>query len=786
MAHRIYITDNIDVVELDTEDIDTQSIFSLLDIGDISTRKDNIKMIQFHGTKQNNQAFGTFFDLGRVSSFDIPNRLLFNFNPLRSVTAVIYEESELIFKGSLRLSKITIDGNGECIYETIVTGSFIDIKTALQDRLLSDLDFSYLKHRYNMTNIKNSWSGSTERHNVAANTYSSTTFSYGSGYVYPCIDYGYTYYSATTATTVNHFHACNFKPAIYVKEYMDAIFRQPILSGFTYEIRGSEDFKNQFNQLIIPNASEGNSELFSGATTTYFKPYLVLYQHFCVGVEDKALVPISSYTVSGSSNLDFAGTVLVTNPTYNDKLVVKSTFSASALIRYNMDWTHHMSGMFAYLYPEKPVITVKLVKRTFATNNNTENWASVGEQSTTIEQNSNGVITGFVRVALTEFKNTEELAVMVSVNQKYNLTGVVNYKVNSLFLDIPATNLDTFGTLPNQNLNQFIKVEVRPSLTGGTSITPKAPENIKQMDFLKGIINQFNFVTYTRNDNHKHLIFEKYDDFFILTETPYVKDHALDWTNKIDYSKGVVNKSNIDLPKSYIFTHKNDNDIMTDKYFKKYNRIYGQLSFDDQYGLEEQKKVELLFSPLIPVSESNTDRMYPLLYQDNSGAKKISKTNIRMGYYTGLKPCVDYSICSEELSGSSWVAKTYYTGNTYPMVSNYHITGTPHFVTGTTVIHDLHFAAPLEYYIGVPYEFANAETNYRNYVDQITDLTHQDVAYIECYAKLTPIDITNLDFRYPVYINTGIMNAAYFKVIRVEYSGMDSLSKVQLQKIVFY
>ena len=153
MGYKVFLTDDINLVELDTEDIDVKSVYALLDITDIVARKGNIKSIQFKGTKTNNYAFGTIFDLGRTSDFNDNNKLLFNYNPLRSVTTLVYEDSELIFKGSLRISDIDVDRFGNVVYNTVLTSSFLDLKNVLQDKFLTDIDFNNLTHTYDYNNI---------------------------------------------------------------------------------------------------------------------------------------------------------------------------------------------------------------------------------------------------------------------------------------------------------------------------------------------------------------------------------------------------------------------------------------------------------------------------------------------------------------------------------------------------------------------------------------------------------------------------------------------------------
>src|ERR1700733_6985266 len=102
MNYQVFLSDGLDIAELDVEEVDFQSIFAVSDIMDIVARRDNVKSISFKTTKNNNEVFGFLFDLGRTTDINNPINLYFNYNPIRPVLAYIYEDSMLIFKGSLR------------------------------------------------------------------------------------------------------------------------------------------------------------------------------------------------------------------------------------------------------------------------------------------------------------------------------------------------------------------------------------------------------------------------------------------------------------------------------------------------------------------------------------------------------------------------------------------------------------------------------------------------------------------------------------------------------------
>lgn len=72
--------------------------------------------------------------------------------------------------------------------------------------------------------------------------------------------------------------------------------------------------------------------------------------------------------------------------------------------------------------------------------------------------------------------------------------------------------------------------------------------------------------------------------------------------------------------------------------------------------------------------------------------------------------------------------------------------------------------------------------SFSNYQKQLQELSHADNVTVECNILLNETDISNLDLKIPVWIDTPNGNA-YFKVISVEYSNNTEPSFVKLQKI---
>jgi hypothetical protein len=180
------------------------------------------------GTANNNKLLGNIFDFNNAN-FDNPldPNVLANFNAARNASARIEIDGLQIMKGVLRLLEIVhVDGAIE--YECALFGELGGFINALGNKRLEDLDFSAYDHTYSYANIVASW-----------NTSGSTS------YCYPLIDYG------NVSTDKINFQYKTFKPALFVREYLDKIFTG---SGYTYEcdLFNTSDFR----KLVVPNNSK--------------------------------------------------------------------------------------------------------------------------------------------------------------------------------------------------------------------------------------------------------------------------------------------------------------------------------------------------------------------------------------------------------------------------------------------------------------------------------------------------------------------------------------------------
>jgi len=284
ISTEIYVEDyKLDLLQ----DISTEFTYAIDDITDFGSKNTSFsKTISLSGTAINNQIFGFVFDLGNANFFDntLPN-VNYNFNASKAAQCKIFIDKVQIFKGTLRILEIVVDGK-TIEYQCSVFGELGGFITALGNSRIEDLDFSAYNHTYNVTNIINSWDASV-----------------GSGYYYPLIDYG-NVSTGEFGTYKKDFQVKAFRPALYVAEYISKMFAA---TDYTYELNLQAGDLELYNRLIIPH----NQKVFSNSTNVQLDAYPIDQTYSGTGVEiylEFGAFTLGNFTLTESNTkFTFAG-----------------------------------------------------------------------------------------------------------------------------------------------------------------------------------------------------------------------------------------------------------------------------------------------------------------------------------------------------------------------------------------------------------------------------------------------------------------------------------------------
>lgn len=185
--------------------------------------------ITLPGTHNNNNILRDIFDFGLL--IDYPIDKIINCN--------ILIDSLPVFRGVSGIFQlVSVKKTGDLIeYDCDIYGSIKTIFTTLGEKLLSELDLSAYDHDYNIANIMATWDK-----DIAGTL--------GEGYYYPLINYGNNwnlqYLQNNDILSLGLFY-----PAIFIKQYIDAMFLE---AGFSYV---STFFNTiEFKKLHIPYCNE--------------------------------------------------------------------------------------------------------------------------------------------------------------------------------------------------------------------------------------------------------------------------------------------------------------------------------------------------------------------------------------------------------------------------------------------------------------------------------------------------------------------------------------------------
>jgi hypothetical protein len=412
-----------------SSEISTLITFAIDDIKDFSARNSSFsKTIVLPGTKTNNTILGHIFDVRTSNPYDAAeDNEGINFNPSVTARCIIFQDNIQVFKGIFRVLEIIIV-NGVPEYECAVFGELGGLVSAIGSALLEDLDFSTYDRGYSITNVSGSWDNTP-----------------GSGVYFPLIDYG------LVSTDKIDFDILAFRPALYVKEYIDKIFEA---ADYTYT---SDLFDtDRFKRLVIPN----NQKLLYNKQTLAMQA--IKTGGTFTGTSD-FLLPFTALQVAGGFALSGGNTIF--------------TYTGATIIG-NIVFTIHVNSIVGFA----PPWNFQLL----------HNGVEIANQDIVLDTAPPGDIT-FGPIYL-NIANADTISINVTPPP-----------FGSPSLEIGTSILYVNNNVPSPvqvNYNETIKIN------GGI------PQNILQVDFLSSIIKLFNLYVYEDQLVSKRLIITPYVDFY--------------------------------------------------------------------------------------------------------------------------------------------------------------------------------------------------------------------------------------------------------------------------------
>jgi len=532
------------------QDIGTNFTYTIDDVNDFGSRNTSFsRTISIPATSRNNKILGFAFDLGMSTEYnsDLPN-VNTNFTPAQAAKCEVYIDKIQIFKGVIRMLEIVID-KGTVQYQCAVFGELGGFITELGNKRLEDLDFSEYNHTWNATAITNSW-----------NTIN------GSGYYYPLIDYG------NVSSNKDDFSVYTFRPALYVKEYIEKIFE-----GTTYTLNCPFLETDFFKKLIIPNNSQGIQ-----------------------GTNDRFI----------TATVDATKTILNSNtPTARN---INVPFDTTTLLYFTENGN---KSIFTYTDGTKTVRALATLTGVYQTDSASSINATLYVNGTAVQTLS---------------QNT------FSANNPYSFSfdwtgNIVNTNTVYINISVPGTANTYIVTVSSANFTftQLAAQLATVAYNGTVSMNANLPKGIFQKDFFLSIVKMFNMYVYQDNINDKQINIAPYIDFYSDAVT-----NSLDWSQKIDMDSPMSIKPMSQLnARYYAYRYSDDSDYYNENYKKKYGQSYGDFLYDSQFDfVKDTAYSQIIFAPSVlfqPQNHAHIDKYYTTIFKlSNNNSQEDSMDSV--------------------------------------------------------------------------------------------------------------------------------------------------------------
>jgi len=760
LKYEVFIVEpNGNYAQLDSEDLEMQTIFAIADQSDITAKKDNLgKNIKFKATKNNNRVLGNLFNLSRTVNSNSSEQLFHQTSFNRKVECIVLEDDVIILKGYLKWLQGVKSPNNDISYECLITGNILFFYNKFtDDMMLGDLDFSEFTHKFELQNVIDSWDTKIIKNGSAI------PFSYGNGYVYPMINYGNNMSPSPKDSYM--WEMMNYRPAIYLKEYLNKIFTLPLLSGFTFSIVGNDEFIQDQDRLIIANDQAQPAISTTANTLTLSNNGSITKNPWSsIGGVGTLTRNIRFGTVTDPINLVDENTDEIDGDT-NFRFRIVRDFTSNILLTFNL-----------YLNSTGTNNTEAYARLLISDNGS--DWSIVAESYiTTLSPNSTSNTVAKLNIPSRAYEKGKYFkAVLFLKGDGADLNQRTDLIITNAKMITPATGTITYNT---QN---------------GDIIRPMPVSNVKIKDFIKSWTQLFNIYTYASIDNPRHIYFESYPDFYRLTSPALLHSNALDWTKKLDYGTDITLSGNANTFKKYSFVYKSesDSDYFNTLYYKTYAENQGDLTnVGNTDATNDEKKIELIFSATPLVKWDGNNRLIPQILTINTDGTRVPfKSNIRIMFYNGVKNCDPYQVGNVSRNDQGvWSISPYSTPTNSSGTFGYypqsgHIRLDDNNINELVYVRDLNFGKAKEYYFTANQNIQTIPDGYTIfYKDQIEEMNDLNLSLFNGDFLLSPTDISNLDLKIPVYINTP-WGGNYYKIVNVEYNNRFEPSNLQLQLIV--
>jgi len=755
------------------QDLGMQLSYNIDDVNKYGSRDTSFsKTIVLPGTAKNNKILGFVGELGSNNPYSpgAPN-INANFNSAQTTKAELRANGLLLLKGVFRLTGI-VKERDMIEYEGNLFGELGGFIAAIGADKLEDLDFSEYNHTYTRDNIVKSWgdtvktklitftsslkrirySGINDSSLYVAGQTITISGSVSNNGVYTIVSASYSFFTGNTIIVQESI----------VNETVTCQITIPGTGGYYYPLI-------DYGTYSTPEKNPGRVKVDYDYRT--FRPALFVKEYI-----DKMFEP-TGYTYE-SSFFDSAF--------FNKLIVPSNTKELKSLFTDLLDVN---SGFVPIESLNETTINLSFanenLKRSF-TGNGSPNYTYTGTQETlNIKYNISGYIKfdfdffnnkfGFIKIRfiknstiIKEYNYSGIGLQTININEDFDLYFLTNDTITFQVTYYRTVNLTVINvkSLKIKALNPILTDAV---LNENILIKYSIPRNILQKDFFVWIMKMFNLYITEDKVKEKHLLIEPYVDYYDLSESK-------DWTYKVARDKPWnIKPMGMLIGKLFEYKYKDDNDFYNEGYKKKYNLPYGSRLEDTSFQFAKDKQtIEIGFSPSVLIQYQATDKVVTAIYKKSSGnavdQEERMDSNIRIMMAKKMTGVASWYIRNNDAAPAS--------ANLGAALTEYGYAG--HFDDPVNPTKDINFGAASEIYFDpVTYPSTNLFNDYwSGYIAEIAD---KDSKLLTCHVYLTDLDIAQLDFSKPVFIDGVLWRIN--KVMDFDATSGE-LTKVELLKVI--
>jgi hypothetical protein len=713
----IYPLDDSNVEQpfvLDCDEVEISLTFSVQDIQDVTKRRGSFsKTITLPGTTANNQAFSHAYN---VQSF------VGGFTPNKRVRCSLWNDGIQTFTGALQLLSITKDGS-QINYEVGIYSEEVAFFRQINETLLSQTaGVSGFNH--------------TLTASLASGTWTATA---GSGYVYGFVDgWGYTDVQPNALNFFNISLLIPFAlltPSFYVKQLVDLIFAQ---SGYRYQSAFFESAR--FKKLVIPYAGGPYLQNDISGQNSIITSDVDLPANN----EAWALVEDAFYRFPNGITTDlrrYAG-IIPFDKLINDPASYWDTSSYYLQnIAFYTSWEVQYQITIANIKPTQQSFFIAVCDRTTG--------QPINRPLYNIQ---NGIDFVVVNGSLAPFEQ-----------KTFSYEGTIRLRPNQemdvrIFYIRPTSEEDPFPFVLKKGARITMVCTENPVANLAVDMVKALPPDITQGDLLSDLQKMFNLYFYQSPEDPKLIYIEPFNDFYA--------SGSVDWSLKIDQNdKHLLQMGDPEARKQITFKYRDSGDALGKLYADTFAEGYGSRVWQtENYYAKGEQVIETKCATVIPASFGN-GLIIGRTFDIDSDNKPKERAN---GYRIAQYNYVDIP------NSVPWVYLTTLTPDlqqvvSIPFISHIDNPWTPTFDLAFGMPKNLYFKAITDEYLR-DYTRNNLFNAY--WLNYIRETTSKESLQVELPIILDPVDIYNLDFRKPVYID-GIL----FRLLEIREYTIGGASK---------